>query len=102
MKALNLSSASRAIWLRQVWPKDHVAVYERSLSPEHPPRELELKRCKTSAEQSKILAGLEQKRLDEFMAWLQADGATAAALYMQAVGVSLRRNAGFRALPPQS
>jgi len=51
----------------------------------------ELKRCKTSAEQNKILAGLEQKRLDEFMAWLQADGATAAALYMQAVRVSLRR-----------
>ena len=37
-----MSSASRAIWLRQVWRKDHVAVYERSLSPEHPPRELEL------------------------------------------------------------
>ena len=51
----------------------------------------ELKRCKTSAEQNKILAGLVQKRLDEFMAWLEADGATAAALYMQAVGVSLRR-----------
>ena len=41
-KPLNLSSASRAIWLRQVWRKDRVAVYERSLSPEHPPRELQL------------------------------------------------------------
>jgi hypothetical protein len=34
-----------------------------------------LKKCTTQVEQNKILAGLDDKRLTEFLSWLQADGA---------------------------
>ena len=34
-----------------------------------------LKKCQTTAEQRALLDGIESKRLTEFLAWLQADGA---------------------------
>jgi len=54
-----------------------------------------LKRCGSQVEQNKILASMDDKRLTEFMSWLQADGACTAALYMTAVGISLRLKIGF-------
>jgi hypothetical protein len=42
MKPLELEFAFAGHWLRQIWRKEHVAVYERSLSKEKPAHELEL------------------------------------------------------------
>jgi hypothetical protein len=50
-----------------------------------------LKKCTTQAEQKKILAGLDEKRLTEFLSWLQADGAASSALYMTITGLLLKR-----------
>jgi hypothetical protein len=50
-----------------------------------------LKKCTTQAEQNKILAGLDDKRLTEFLSWLQADGACTGALYGVITGLLLKR-----------
>jgi hypothetical protein len=50
-----------------------------------------LKKCASQAEQNQILSAIETKRLEQFMAWLQADGAAAGALYMVITGILLKR-----------
>jgi hypothetical protein len=50
-----------------------------------------LKACTTQAEQHKILGGIDDKRLTEFLSWLQADGAASSALYMVITGLLLKR-----------
>ena len=51
-----------------------------------------LKKCTTQAGQNQILNGIETKKLEQFMAWLQADGACSAALYGVITGLLLKRN----------
>jgi hypothetical protein len=53
-----------------------------------------LRACQSVAEQSTIFDGIESKRLNEFLAWLQADSATISALYMTITGLLLRRERG--------
>jgi hypothetical protein len=50
-----------------------------------------LKKCTTQDGQNKILAGFDDKRLTEFLSWLQADGACTAALYGVITGLLLKR-----------
>jgi hypothetical protein len=50
-----------------------------------------LKKCASQAEQNQILGGIETKRLEEFMRWLQADGAVSSALYGVITGLLLKR-----------
>jgi hypothetical protein len=50
-----------------------------------------LKKCTTQAEQRKLVESLDARRLDEFTAWLLADGNAVAALHVTAIGVALRR-----------
>lgn len=52
----------------------------------------ELKKCATQAEQNKILAAMDDKRLTEFMSWLQADVAAGSAIYMTAAGFPFAEN----------
>jgi hypothetical protein len=50
-----------------------------------------LKQCTSQAEQRRILAALKPKELDQFTAWLLADGNAVATLHMIATGVAQRR-----------
>jgi hypothetical protein len=50
-----------------------------------------LKKCTSQAEQHRILTEIDDKRLTEFLSWLQADGAASSALYMVITGLLLKR-----------
>jgi hypothetical protein len=50
-----------------------------------------LKKCATQAEQNQILGTIKTKELEQFMTWLQADGACTAALYGVITGLLLKR-----------
>jgi hypothetical protein len=48
--------------------------------------EAKLRGCASVAEQRAILDKIETKKLNQFLAWLQADGAATSALYMTISG----------------
>jgi hypothetical protein len=50
MRPLELEFVYAGHWLRQIWRKDHVAVYERSLDKDKPAHELELVIIRVQAE----------------------------------------------------